>query len=160
ERGWRRRSGSCGERPTAARTRSSWRTGWRRSPTISASATPPGTPATTPKPSPPATTRTPRASPTVGSSSCWRRRGGLRSIMPDTRRFGVIGAGGFAEVCHVPGLQSHPAARVVALCGRRLDHARAMADRLGVPDVHTDYRELLARDDIDAVTITTPNAAH
>src|SRR5205809_288011 len=80
--------------------------------------------------------------------------------MPTTLRFGVIGAGGFAEVCHVPGLQSHPAARVVALCGRRFEHARAMADRLGVPDVHTDYRELLAREDIDAVTITTPNAAH
>jgi len=75
-------------------------------------------------------------------------------------RFGVIGAGGFAEVCHVPGLQSHPEAEVVALCGRRYEHARQMADRLGVPDVHTDYRELLARDDIDAVTITTPNAVH
>ena len=60
----------------------------------------------------------------------------------------------------MPGLQSHPEAEVVALCGRRFEHARSMADRLGVPDVHTDYRELLARDDIDAVTITTPNAAH
>lgn len=75
-------------------------------------------------------------------------------------RFGVIGAGGFAEICHVPGLQSHPQAEVVALCGRREEHARAMADRLGVPDVHTDYRELCARDDLDGVTITTPNAVH
>lgn len=75
-------------------------------------------------------------------------------------RFGVIGAGGFAEVCHVPGLQSHPRAEVVALCGRRRDHAREMADRLGVPEVHTDYRELCERDDLDGVTITTPNAVH
>ena len=75
-------------------------------------------------------------------------------------RFGVIGAGGFAEICHVPGLQTHPQAEVVALCGRREDHARAMADRLGVPDVHTDYRELCARDDLDGITITTPNAVH
>lgn len=75
-------------------------------------------------------------------------------------RFGVIGAGGFAEVCHVPGLQTHPQAEVVALCGRRADHARAMADRLGVPDVHTDFRELCERDDLDGVTITTPNAVH
>lgn len=75
-------------------------------------------------------------------------------------RFGVIGAGGFAEICHVPGLQSHPQAEVVALCGRRYDHARAMADRLGVPDVHTDYRELCTREDLDGVTITTPNAVH
>lgn len=75
-------------------------------------------------------------------------------------RVGVIGAGGFAEICHVPGLQSHPQVEVVALCGRRREHAREMADRLGVPDVHTDYWELLARPDVDAVTITTPNAAH
>src|SRR5688572_23280501 len=75
-------------------------------------------------------------------------------------RFGVIGAGGFAEVCHIPGLQTHPEAEVVALCGRRFDHARAMADRFGIPDVHTDYRELCARDDLYGVTITTPNAVH
>ena len=75
-------------------------------------------------------------------------------------RVGVIGAGGFAEICHVPGLQTHPQAEVVALCGRREEHARAMADRLNVPDVHTDYRELCAREDLDAVTITTPNAVH
>ena len=80
--------------------------------------------------------------------------------MTDKLRFGVIGAGGFAEICHVPGLQSHPQAEVVALCGRRREHAAAMAGRLGVPDVHTDYRELLARTDIDAVTIVTPNVNH
>jgi predicted dehydrogenase len=75
-------------------------------------------------------------------------------------RIGVIGAGDFAETCHVPGINSHPQAQVVALCGRRFGHARAMADRLGVPDVHTDYRELCSRADIDAVTIATPNVEH
>lgn len=75
-------------------------------------------------------------------------------------RFGVIGAGKFAEVCHVPGLQSHPQAEVVALCGRRHDYVRAVADRLDVPDVHTNYRELCARDDLDGVTIVTPNVFH
>ncbi len=75
-------------------------------------------------------------------------------------RFGVIGAGEFAQVGHVPGLQSHPRAEVVALCGRRYDHVRAMADRLRVPDVHTDYRELCARDDVDGVTIASPDPLH
>ncbi|MEE8125213.1 MAG: Gfo/Idh/MocA family oxidoreductase, partial [Nitrospirales bacterium] len=75
-------------------------------------------------------------------------------------RIGVIGAGDFAEACHVPGINSHPQAEVVALCGRRYDYVRAMADRLGVPDVHTQYPELCNREDIDAVTIATPNAEH
>jgi predicted dehydrogenase len=35
-----------------------------------------------------------------------------------------------------------------------------MAARLGVPGVITDYRELLARPDIDAVTIAAPDALH
>ncbi len=75
-------------------------------------------------------------------------------------RIGVIGAGDFAETCHVPGINSHPQAQVVALCGRRFGQVRAVADRLGVPDVHTDYRELCSRGDIDAVTIATPNVEH
>jgi predicted dehydrogenase len=75
-------------------------------------------------------------------------------------RCAVIGAGGFAEVCHVPGLQSHPQAEVVLLCGRNEARRQAMAERLGVPETMSDYREAVARPDIEAVTITTPNAIH
>ena len=75
-------------------------------------------------------------------------------------RVGVIGTGAFAETCHLPGLQSHPQAEVVAICGRRYDHVRSLADRFNIPDVHTDYHELCARSDLDAVTIVTPNIEH
>jgi predicted dehydrogenase len=75
-------------------------------------------------------------------------------------RCAVIGAGGFAEVCHVPGLQSHPRAEVVVLCGRNEERRRAMAVRLGVPETSGDFREVVARPDIDAVTIATPNVSH
>jgi predicted dehydrogenase len=75
-------------------------------------------------------------------------------------RFGVIGTGEFAQVCHVPGLQSHPQAEVVALCGSDYQRVRTIANRLGVPDVHTDYVELCSRNDLDAVTIATPNVFH
>ena len=75
-------------------------------------------------------------------------------------RVGVLGAGAFAEACHVPGLQSHPRAEVVAICGRRPERARALAERLGVPDVATDPDELCSRSDLDAITVCTPNASH
>ncbi len=77
-----------------------------------------------------------------------------------TLRVGVIGAGAFAETCHVPGLQSHPQAEVVVLCGRDESRTRAVAQRLGVPETSLDYEGLCARPDIDAVTIATPNALH
>src|SRR5437879_783674 len=75
-------------------------------------------------------------------------------------RCAVVGAGGFAAACHVPGLQVHPRADVVVLCGRSEERRRAIAERLGVPETAADYREVVARPDIDAVTITTPNVSH
>lgn len=75
-------------------------------------------------------------------------------------RLGVIGAGTFAETCHVPGLRAHPQAEVVVLCGRNADRTRAMAQRLEVAEVSVDYRELCARNDLDALTIATPNVFH
>lgn len=75
-------------------------------------------------------------------------------------RVAVLGTGAFAEACHVPGLQSHPGAEVVVLCGRNSARTRAMADRLGVPEISLDYEQVCARNDIDAVTIATPNVAH
>jgi predicted dehydrogenase len=77
-----------------------------------------------------------------------------------TVRVGVIGAGNFAEVCHIPGIQAHPDAEVVAISARNRERATALAARCGIPDVYTDYHDLLARTDIDAVTIAGPDALH
>lgn len=74
-------------------------------------------------------------------------------------RCAVIGTGAFAEVCHIPGLQSHTGAEVVAICGDE-ERARRLADKFGVPTIHTDFNELCERSDIDAVTVVTRNADH
>ncbi|MDH4082385.1 MAG: Gfo/Idh/MocA family oxidoreductase [Nitrospira sp.] len=75
-------------------------------------------------------------------------------------RIGVIGTGRFAEECHLPGLQSHPHAKVVAICGRRPERLQSLAAQFKIPSVYTDYRTLCVRPDIDAITIVTPNSEH
>jgi predicted dehydrogenase len=47
-----------------------------------------------------------------------------------------------------------------ALCGRDADAVAASASRLGWASVETDWRRLIARDDIDLVDICTPGDTH
>jgi len=47
-----------------------------------------------------------------------------------------------------------------ALCGRTEPAVKAVAENWGWQSVETDYRKLVARDDIDLVDITTPNSSH
>ncbi|NHC45864.1 Gfo/Idh/MocA family protein [Motilibacter aurantiacus] len=50
--------------------------------------------------------------------------------------------------------------RMVALAGRNEANARAAADRLGWESVETDWRALVARDDVQLVDIVTPGDSH
>jgi predicted dehydrogenase len=49
---------------------------------------------------------------------------------------------------------------MVALCGRDAAAATAAAERLGWDSVETDWKQLLARDDIDLVDVCTPGDSH
>jgi len=72
----------------------------------------------------------------------------------------VLGAASFAEEHHIPDVNSHPDAQVLALYSRGLTRAQAMAERTGVPEATDDLDALLARDDIGAVTIVSSNDQH
>ena len=47
-----------------------------------------------------------------------------------------------------------------AVCGRNAENAQAFADQWQYESIETDWRKLIARDDIDAVDICTPNNSH
>jgi predicted dehydrogenase len=79
---------------------------------------------------------------------------------PKHLRIGIVGTGAFAEVCHIPGLLSHPAAEIVAVCGRRLEAARLLADKFGIRSATDDFHALCADPDIDAITIASANVVH
>ncbi|HVL23772.1 MAG TPA: Gfo/Idh/MocA family oxidoreductase [Thermomicrobiales bacterium] len=79
----------------------------------------------------------------------------------DTVRIGVIGVG-WPGQRHIEGYQKHPNARIVALSDVNTAAAEQVKAQYSVhgADVIGDYRDLLARDDIDAVSICTPNFLH
>ena len=77
-----------------------------------------------------------------------------------TVNIGVIGAGGIATNAHLPAYKKCEAANVVAIADineTALEKARTEFD---IPHGFTDYRELLAMEEIDAVSICTPNFMH
>jgi predicted dehydrogenase len=81
--------------------------------------------------------------------------------MPDDRivRFGIIGAvgrgGGF-----VGAIQSHPNARLTAMCDIAEDRLRAAAAEVGVEHTFTDATEMLDSGAVDAVIVGTPMPLH
>ena len=77
----------------------------------------------------------------------------------ETVRIGVIGAGDISHY-HLSGLQAAGGADVRVISGRRAERVAPVAEQYGIPDIETDYRAVLARDDIDAVMILTPEISH
>ncbi len=74
--------------------------------------------------------------------------------------FGVIGAGIVGGAWHAHVYSRLPGARLVAICDLDARRAAEVAAACGGAAVYTDYRELLARPDIAAVSIATPDFAH
>jgi len=78
----------------------------------------------------------------------------------DLIRVGVIGAGGIARSVHLPNYQKLPHCEIVAVADVVADSAQSAAEQFHVAHWYVDFRELLKRDDIDAVSICTPNFIH
>jgi predicted dehydrogenase len=82
-------------------------------------------------------------------------------------RVGLVGTGfmgrthsnGYKRVGDFfPDLQYRPVLK--AVCARREDKVKAFAEQWGYESFETDYKKLIARNDIDAVDICTPNDTH
>jgi UDP-N-acetylglucosamine 3-dehydrogenase len=71
-----------------------------------------------------------------------------------TIKCGVIGLGWFGEK-HCEVLHDLPRAELYAVCTRRPDRLREVADRFGVAASYTDYHELLSDPQVEVVSIVT-----
>lgn len=73
--------------------------------------------------------------------------------MTQKLRVGVIGCGAIAQIMHIPYLVEYEQFEVVALSDAYKPVLDAVADRYKIADRYTDWREMLKRDDIEAVVI-------
>jgi predicted dehydrogenase len=64
----------------------------------------------------------------------------------------------YANVAHYFDVEYQPVLK--AVCARDAEKAKAFAARWGYESVETDWKKLIARNDIDAVDICTPNNLH
>lgn len=76
-------------------------------------------------------------------------------------KIGIIGSGGIAQGAHMKGYAAIPdLCEMVAVCDVNPETAKKAAEMYKVPKQYTDYHELLADKEIDAVSVATPNKFH
>ncbi len=73
---------------------------------------------------------------------------------------GIIGCGGIVLQNHLPGLKLCPEAKLTALCDSNPAVLQSASAQTGITATHTNYNELVMRNDVQAVIIATPNFLH
>ena len=73
---------------------------------------------------------------------------------------GVVGAGRWAGLAHLPGWARDERCAIVGICDLEPGRAAAAAERYGAAIASDDYRVLLERDDIDIIDVVTRDGDH
>ena len=79
--------------------------------------------------------------------------------MKDVIRIGIIGTG-FARKVQIPAFKSCENAEITSIASGSLENAKTTAVEFGIAHFTEDWRETIARDDVDLVCITTPPKLH
>ena len=80
--------------------------------------------------------------------------------MADTVRIGYIGTGGIANFQVKQLLERRKDVQIVAGCDVSEEAVKKFAEEFNVPHTFSDYNEMLAHEELDAVSICTPNFMH
>ena len=73
-------------------------------------------------------------------------------------RLAVVGCGAVAQIHHVPAIAASDRVEAAVLVDADEKRARELAERFGVPEVATDYRELPGQ--VDGAVVALPNSLH
>ena len=81
--------------------------------------------------------------------------------MSEKVRIGIVGTSGYADWMYYHRFKNHSGASMVAVCGRNRDRAEELAQKYAIPQVFTDYRELVQTADESslapgALTVAVP----
>lgn len=77
------------------------------------------------------------------------------------KRIGVIGAGAIAQGCHIPGYAAASHCELVAIADPKRSCLKEVeAKGYAFARQYRDYRKMLAAEELDAISICTPNALH
>jgi len=79
--------------------------------------------------------------------------------MGATPRIAVIGAGWAARIAHLPAYAAN-SITPVAIADLDTDVAGVQAERHNIPNVYSDWREMIAQEKPDAVSVCVPNVYH
>jgi predicted dehydrogenase len=88
-------------------------------------------------------------------ASPWFNFAGMKEVV----RIGIIGTG-FARKVQIPAFQLCEAARVVSIASASFANAKSTAEEFRIDHSTDDWRETVAREDVDLVCITTPPKFH
>jgi predicted dehydrogenase len=77
-----------------------------------------------------------------------------------TYRVGVVGAGAIAQACHFAGYKRDRRAKLVAFADPTEARHDEVREQFGNLSVYGNYRNMLKQEDLDIVSICTPNVFH
>ncbi len=72
----------------------------------------------------------------------------------------VIGCGTIANAAHIPSYLNNPEAKILYFCDILPERAEAAVEKYGCGKAVTDYKEVLADPQVEAVSVCTPNHLH
>jgi len=81
-------------------------------------------------------------------------------MMKKKIKYAVIGTGSNAEKNHITGYLSLPNVELVAVCDTNREQALRVAQKYGITKVYSDYKEMLRNEQLDIVSVCTPNFLH
>ena len=74
-------------------------------------------------------------------------------------KVGTIGTG-FIVDWFLNAVKQNEGVEAVGMYSRKEESARPLSEKYGIKNIYTDYKEMLANNDIDTVYIASPNSLH